>query len=253
MSVSYEGVPYDDALTVMRASVDEALRVDPSAAEAHAARGMIRAREFNWPGAIESFQRAMASDPRLTLAATDFVATTLIPLERANYAERVLATAKRHDPSSLEIDRELGTVYLASGRYAEAVTKYQFVLARDPAAVYARLNQAMVWAGAPEKAIRRWEDRPGLPGNNGYIAHALVRVGRRADAEALLPLTLTRGQPRAMVQTALGNLDGAFDALEQMMIQEPHRVPRLLAFPEMDILRGHPRLAELKKRLNLPQ
>ena len=176
---------------------------------------------------------------------------TLTPLERFDEAERVLADARTNAPLSLDLQRELGSVRLLTGRYSEAVSLFQTVLAVEPGLPFVRLYSALTWAGRPGEAIALLEQAP--PGSHGYLAHAYVKAGRRADAERLLEPTKPFPMRHAMVQTALGNADGAFEALERMLAREGHRVPRLLAYPEMAMLRNDPRFADLRRRLNLPE
>jgi hypothetical protein len=56
----------------------------------------------------------------------------------------------------------------------------------------------------------------------------------------------------AEIYAALGDKDRAFDALERMAVVEPQRLPIMLMYPEMAVLRGDPRLTALRKRFGLP-
>jgi hypothetical protein len=57
---------------------------------------------------------------------------------------------------------------------------------------------------------------------------------------------------QAEIYAALGDKDRVFDALERMAVVEPQRLPIMLMYPEMALLRGDPRLAPFRKRFNLP-
>ena len=56
----------------------------------------------------------------------------------------------------------------------------------------------------------------------------------------------------ALANDQYGDKDKAFEALNKAAEEVPHRTAFLLVCPEMDSLRGDPRFAELRKRLNLP-
>jgi hypothetical protein len=56
----------------------------------------------------------------------------------------------------------------------------------------------------------------------------------------------------ALIHAALGNKDRTFEELNQAAETVPHRVAELLAYPEMRLLRGDPRLAALRTTLRLP-
>ena len=84
---------------------------------------------------------------------------------------------------------------------------------------------------------------------------AYVGLGMRAEAEALAAEHVedasTPPSTLAVMYTALGDKDRAFEALERTAVIEPQRLPILLAYPEMAALRGDPRLAALRQRFRL--
>ncbi len=83
---------------------------------------------------------------------------------------------------------------------------------------------------------------------------AYVGLGMRAEAEALAAEHVGDAPPSmlAVIYTALGDKDRAFEALERTAFVEPQRLPILLAYPEMAALRGDPRLVALRQRFRLP-
>ena len=115
------------------------------------------------------------------------------------------------------------------------------------------LGRAMIFDGRPAEglALLEVEQARGRP-NPHYQAHALVRLGRRAEVERLA--LEHRGFPNreAVIHAALGDLDRSLEALERMMISEPQRVPILLTYPEMAALHDDPRLAAFRQRFGLP-
>ena len=92
----------------MRPAAERALELDPLLAEAHAAMGLLHAREREWHDAERSFQRALELNPSLTSTHTNYVSSTLIPLGKLDEARRVLDAALRADPLSLDVQRFVG-------------------------------------------------------------------------------------------------------------------------------------------------
>ena len=80
MSMEIQAVLPEVALARMRSAAMKALELDPLLAEAHAAMGMLHARDRDWNQAQRSFDRAIELNPTLTLNYTNYSLSTLIPL-----------------------------------------------------------------------------------------------------------------------------------------------------------------------------
>ena len=83
------------------------------------------------------------------------------------------------------------------------------------------------------------------------MAAAYVKADRRGEVERMAE---KHDEPYrlALIHAALGNKDRTFEELNQAAETVPHRVAELLAYPEMRLLRGDPRLAALRTTLRLP-
>jgi tetratricopeptide (TPR) repeat protein len=233
----------------MKSAATTALELDPRLAEAHAAMGWVLSRERDWRGAEASFERAIALDPSLVSTHVGYAFSTLKPQERYADAERVLTMAVDRDPLSLEVARELGLLHLAQGRYNESIALLERIRIQDDRLPLIRreLGRALVFAGRAEEGIRMLEE----PTSQHYLAHAYVGAGRMADAQRLLAAHRGVANRRAVIAAALGDRDRVFDALEEMMADEPHRVAQHLIQPEFALLRGHPRRTALRRALGL--
>ena len=240
-----------NALVIMRSGATRALELDPRLAEAHAAMGWVLSRERDWRGAEASFERALALDPSLASTYTGYSFSTLKPQERYADAERVLQTALARDPLSLEVAREMAALYYVTGRFDDAIALLERLTAEDGQLPLVRreLGRALTFAGRPAEAIPLLENE--TPPALHYLTHAYVRAGRRADAERIYAEHRTVANRRAVIAAALGDRDRVFDALEQMMADEPHRVAQHLIQPEFALLRGHPRRLALRQALGL--
>ena len=125
------GVDPGPALAPMRQAAERALELDPLLAEAHAAMGIVHAREFDWEAAERSFQRALALDPTLTPTYRNYSITTLRPLGKLDQADRLLQTALEHDPLALDLQHEIGLVQFCAERYVDAADTFQRIYAAD--------------------------------------------------------------------------------------------------------------------------
>ena len=246
-------IPSETALSRMRPAAVSALKLDPLLAEAHAAMGLLHSRERDWENAQRSFQRAIELNPSLTRTYTNYATSTLIPLGKLDEAARLLEEALRADPLSLDVRRELAMVQIMAGRYEDAIANLQRVRTVDPGFPFADLflARALTFAGRLTEALPIWEQRKEEPGWQHWMAHAYVIAGRRAAVERFAvahdhPLRL------AMIYTALGNKDRAFEALDQAADILPQRVGLMLMYPEMASLRGDARFAAVRRKLGLP-
>jgi tetratricopeptide (TPR) repeat protein len=253
-SVTYDGIPPDQAFTAMRSAALTAIELDPLLAEAHAAMGLVHARGYEWQKSAASFERAMALNPSLTQSHTNYALSTLMPLGRFDEALQILDTAHRYDPLSLDVQRITAMVYLFTGRYAEAISGFETILRVDPQFLYARkdLPRALTFGGRVSEALALYEQDPKLRIGAHYQAFTLVLSGNRAAAERLLDAH--KGFPirELGIYIALGDMDRAFDALERMLVRDPQRIALHLMAPEMAAVRAHPRYASIRRRLKLP-
>jgi eukaryotic-like serine/threonine-protein kinase len=244
----------ETALAGMRPAAVKALQLDPELAEAHAAMGITYAREFDWEHATSSFERAIALNPNLSEIRTSYSASTLVPQGHAAKALEILDGAARMDPLSLAVKREVGIAQFLGGRYEEAIANLRQVVAADPDFTYAAnvLARALTFAGRPEEAIALWESRPQPSDWERWLMPAYVKQGRRADVDRLLNLPRNAHPYRqALNFAALGDKERTFEALSRAAVAAPQRTAAVLAYPEMSLLRGDPRLDQLRKRFNL--
>jgi TolB-like protein/DNA-binding winged helix-turn-helix (wHTH) protein/tetratricopeptide (TPR) repeat protein len=246
------GVPHDQADALMRPAALKALELDPLLADAHAAMGHVHAFDREWAQAEASFRRALQLNPSLTIVYTDFVLSTLMPEGKLDEATRLLETAVRVDPLSLDVRRVLVHVQINAGLYDRAIENCDRVLAVDPTfpSVAALRVRALLHKGRVAEAIA-WMKRQGA-GAEGYLGYAYAISGRRAEAEALAARNHDFPQRQAMIYSGLGDKDHAFEALERLAAVNPRRAGAFLTRPELARLRGDPRMPALRRKLGLP-
>ncbi len=230
-----------------------AIQIDPLLAEAHAAMGSVHARNRDWANSEKSFLQSLDLNPSLTTTHTDYVLWTLLPMGKVSEALRVLEDARRVDPLSLDVRRVLALVQLNAGLYDEAIESSRWVLSRDPKFPYAalRLGEALIFAGRPDEALPIFEEEA-RQGNWGYLGYLYAVIGRRNDAEALAAKHPDDSGQRSLVYAGLGDMDRAFEALERRAAANWWWAASLMVRPEMAVLRGDPRLNDLRRRIGVP-
>ena len=247
------GMHHVQALGLMRSAAEKSIELDPLLAEAHAAMGFLHSRDLAWDDAARSFERAIELNPSLTHVYTSYSLSTLLPLGRFDQAEALLDEARRRDPLSLHVQRELALLFLTSGRYDEALRLLDAMRAVDPQfpALPLLRARAQSLAGRYEEAMPYWDSVRTIVGSQHWMAYAFVRAGRRAEIEQLAasPQVAYR---QVLFFAALGDNDRALAALEIAAKEAPHRVVRLLQYPELAGLRGDPRFEAVRETFRLP-
>ena len=94
--------------------------------------GWVHAREFDWPNAEKSFERALELNRTLTPISIDYRERPFGRSESWTRRTRSCRQAMRTDPLSLGLQREIAGLRLDVGRYEEAVDRLQRVRAVDP-------------------------------------------------------------------------------------------------------------------------
>ncbi len=252
LSNAFDGIQPNEALAIMQRAAAKALELDPLLAEAHAAMGYVHSRELKWSDAQRSFEKAIELNRTFTDVHFNYVYSTLVPLGKSAYAERLLEAALQVDPLSSALRTQLAMVQMVNGRYEEALANIRQARGSDPAAPFADLLEAraLTMAGRIDEALPIWDARKGV-GREHWAARAYVEAGRRAEVEQMAARQAAPYQ-EAMVHAALGDKDRTFDAVNRSVDAWPHRMALILEYPEMALLRGDPRLDAVKKRLRLP-
>jgi eukaryotic-like serine/threonine-protein kinase len=254
---------FETAQAILRPAALKARELDPLLADAHMAMGWLCAHERDWGNAEKAFQRAIELDPSLTQAYTSYSISTLQPLGKLDEALRLLGTASRSDPLSLEVEREIGEVRFLAGRYGEAIDTFQRVIAVEPDFPFVKsdLGRALMFAGRLPEGTSVIESlhgrnlgrfKPSKARRSPWLAYAYVQIGRREDAETLAAEHEDSPAGLAVIYAALGDKDRSFEALERTAVVEPHHLGRLLMYPELAPLRGDPRFTALRASFGLP-
>jgi serine/threonine-protein kinase len=237
----------------LRHAALEAIRLDPELAEAHAAIGGLRALDGEWAEAEASFARALELNPSLTETHTDAALLLLFPLGRFDHALELLELAREINPLSLHVHRVVACMQVESGRpnlYDDAIRTARWAIERDPELEWTDvcLARALMLTGDLDGADRVLRARPQYWYLRGYL---LAIRGLHAEARAIADAHPEAPARRMLIHAGLGELDRAFDLLEQVSAVNRWRAATWMQWPEIAMLRADPRYAELRKRLGV--
>jgi len=273
VACTLRAVPLGGELTLARhrelfgkgkAAAKQALAIDDTLAEAHAALGLILLfHDWDWQGAERALECALELDSnsglahlfRAALAATTLDGTRALremrraieldPLNlyvRAEAAEgcywiRDYAQAVEYASQALDLDPSfprahfvLGRVREAEGRIAEAIAEYEKagVITAGAGAARRALHQ-----GGPA-GYHRWTLRAGITG--------MPRAGSLSE----------RPVYRARIHARLGEFDEAMKYLENSYAQRDCLLALLKVNEWYDSLRSDARFADLVRRVGIP-
>jgi serine/threonine-protein kinase len=262
-------VPRPDVIPLAKAAALKALALDETLAEAHVALGDIKANEWNYSGAEESYKRALELNPNLPDAHIHYAWHQAV----FGTEEAALASIKRGvalDPLSPLYTAWLAGQYWEFGRFDDAIReagKAMELQADFPVALFV-LGLAHLDKGHHAEAIRFHERAARLYPNQNFtwtLARTYALTGRTADARKIMRRLESGGPPGdalhpwsiAAAYSALGENEKAMDWLEKAYDARVLFLPNLRrersAGGDFVSLRGTPRFQALLRKLNLTQ
>ena len=241
-----------------------ALALDSSLVEVHTSLGFIALfHDWDYPAAGRSFAKAIAIDPRYAPAHL-FRAWYLMAVDSAAESLAEGRRALSLDPFSSVISTRLVTFMYLNRQFEQAVEQASRTLERDSlfVGVRAELARALSYVGRCNDALAHLTvpkvDQPPaqLAGVRGLV---YAKCGRRPQALALLDSL--RGHLRrggrfshfglAVIESALGNVDGAIAELELARDERAWAMFIIKHEPALDPLRSDERFIRLLREMNL--
>jgi TolB-like protein len=248
------GQPRFDAaeeMTKMRLAAEKAIRLDPLSAEAYASLGILYGRQAQWEQSENSFRRALALEPD-PLTRQHFTMYLLLPLGRIDEAVEQGRLAEKSDPLASYVHAFTAYILISAHRFDEAAPHCAKVVPSEKTLLGQCLGRIMLGQGRIEEAIQYFSANPDPLDPAGLLGHALGRGGRREEAEKLAAGT-TNPFMQALIFAGLGDKERTLEALDRMTALGPVRLGRDLNFPELDLIRGDPRVKALRKKVGLPE
>jgi serine/threonine protein kinase/tetratricopeptide (TPR) repeat protein len=245
------GVNYEDTYSQIKEAASKALELDPLLPEAHAAMGLVHARDRDWAKAEAAFRRSIEINTNLSRTRAAYAFWALYQQGKLAQALDELQRALTLDPLSLDLRRMIAYVQLSAGEYAAAIDNCLYVLKADPKfpLVPLVLARARLFTGNSAEAIRRLEEMP--PNRAPELGYALATVGRRTEAEALAVAAAGVPSTEAVIFAGLKDKDRTFAALERAAAIGDPKIGGELTYPELAFLRDDPRFAAFARRIGV--
>ena len=249
-------LPPRQALQEAKTAAENAIRLSSDLSEAHVSLAHVLVlHDWDWRRAEEEYQRAIALDPNSAQAhnwysellqvqgRTDEAvreaqkAAQLDPINLQNAVGYPFYTARQYDQAEKIFRRYsdhigLGWVYIATGRYSEAITELQAEKGdRVPS------EEVLVLAGLGQVY--------GLHGKKQEAEKVLAELKERSKKTYVSPFFL------ASVYVGLGDRERTLSALEQAYQEHDQAVIYLKVAPDYDRFHSEPRFQKLLRGMGL--
>ncbi|MBV9926136.1 MAG: winged helix-turn-helix domain-containing protein [Acidobacteria bacterium] len=263
-----------EAMPKAKAAALKAIELDASVAEAHASLALVRMfYERDWPEAEKEFGQALRLNPSYA-AAHDWFAIYLTAKGRAEEALASIRRAQALDPLSLLINTDVACALYYMRRFDESIRQCQWVLDAEPNFVTAHYRAGLAYEQLGEyvEAVNAFQSAIALSAESSTaeamapfkggsdarasIAHTYALMGKRAAARGILAELEERARHSyvpphdiAMIYSALGETDEAFEWLKTAYQERFSLLVLLELDPRFDNLRTDPRFTHLLSRI----
>jgi DNA-binding winged helix-turn-helix (wHTH) protein/TolB-like protein/Flp pilus assembly protein TadD len=261
-----EQLPARESMQKAKDAALKALKIDDTLAEAHTSLAKIKQfYDWDWAGAEESFQRAIALNPNYETA-HHWYAQYLMDVGKQEEAFIKINRARELVPQSLIINTDVGSLFQDARQYDQAIGIYRRVIEMDAnfARAHMELGRALEQKGLYDealkeigKAIELSQETPRMLASIGYI---YAVSGNPAKAQQMIEkLTKQKQQVYvspyhpAMIYAGLDKRQEALNLLEQAYQERFGLLVYLKIEPRFDNLRQEPQFKDLLRRIGLPQ
>jgi DNA-binding winged helix-turn-helix (wHTH) protein/TolB-like protein/Flp pilus assembly protein TadD len=239
-----------------------AIELAPDLAEANCARGLVALWfDWDWPAAENHLSRAVVLAPN-NAEAHLYLAHLYSNLGRKPEALKHARRASELNPVSPLIGALEGMFLSHQRQHEAAVRRGEKAVTLDPNFWLSHhlLANSLVDAGQYEAALLESAEAKRLSPlqtlSDTFSAIALARLGRADEARAILQLLAATARDTyvppshfAMIETALGNRDKAFEHLDSALSIRDARLTLLKVDPKWDGLRSDPRFQAVLRRM----
>jgi DNA-binding winged helix-turn-helix (wHTH) protein/Flp pilus assembly protein TadD len=251
-------LPAREAWTVAEASSRQALALDDSLSEPHVSAGFLRLLQaWDWDGAEQELRRAVELAPS-SPAPHQWLGLLLDLRGRREAAAASLGRAEELDPLSMVGSALVGLHHAFGGDHEGELAHARRALELDPNQFLGHwaVGGALQNLGRHEEAVAEHRRARELAEGTGFmepvLARSLALAGRVDEARAGLAAGEGSGASpyqAATVHLALGDTDRALDLVAAAADGRDPWTVLLEVDPMMRPLHGHPRYAELVRRV----
>ena len=257
--------PQDRAYASAKDALRKAMELDDSIGQIHDTLGVLAWRfDWDWSAAEQEFSRAIQLTPSYSCGQEDRGVFLGFLGQRAG-ALAAVETSNRIDPGSSSAMSEAATYYQLRDYQGLVKAGQREVLANpDEWSGHFNLGIGFEGAGKLVEAISEYQKAIEMSNGNddvtAYLAHAFVRIGKRAEAKKIL-LDLERKSKSAYVSpytiatvyAGLDDKDKSLQLLEQALQERSLEASwHIQADLRIDNLRADPRFQNLLRRVRLP-
>jgi serine/threonine-protein kinase len=245
-----------------KAAATRAIELAPDLPETNYARGLVALWfEWDWPAAENYLSRAVMLAPN-DAEAHIYLAHFYSNLGRKQEALTHARRASELNPLSPLVGALEGLYLSHLGEHEAAIRRLKEVITLDPNFWLSHhlLANALIDAGQYEAALPEAAEGKRLSPlqtlSETFGAIALARLGRKDEARAVLESLSAKARQTyvppshfAMIETALGNRDQAFEHLEEGLSVRDARLALLNIDPKWNDLRSDPRFQAALRRM----
>jgi adenylate cyclase len=255
---AYGGISIADASAKIDAAVGEALRLDPSNANAYYVRGVFKiAMQFRITAGLQDYARALELEPG---NAEIIFANGLGKNVTGQYEQGLefFQSAFELDPLRPRYHNYLGLTYWTLGRYDEALVAFDELvkLSPDYPGAYRRISGVHIARGDYSASLAAAQQEV----DEGYrltaLASANAMLGNSEESEAALQRLIKEHAGHMAVQVAevyayRGDIDSTAEWLEIAYQNRDPGLVAILGFPPYRIMHGDPRWLSLLEKAEL--
>ncbi len=216
-----------EALAQAHSHLQRALDLDETLAEAHCTLGLIKSwYDWDWDGAGQEFQAALALDPS-QITALIWQSLYLSAVGRPQDAIGSMQRAREIEPLSIGVNLYLGVAQTHAGQQDLALRQFQQCVELDPGYYrsYFFLGRNLAWLGRYDEAIEAFEKALSLTPDNiealAFMGAALAGKGERQRALNIVKKVKAAGERTepavliASIYARLGLATEMYDWLER--------------------------------------
>jgi serine/threonine-protein kinase len=248
----------------LKAAAQKALELDNTLAEAHASLATELAYyEFNFPGAIEEWRKAISLNPNYPTA-HHWLGEFLVFLGRFEEGFAEYQRAVELDPLSLAIASDYGIGYYYARQYDRSIEQLKKTIDMDPNFVRSHfyIVEPYLKKGMPDAAFEEFVKGMVATGDSAGMIEQVKQAYRRAGFKGVAQLELDRRKGYSATEgffdvtrsyLMVGNKEQALKELEREYDEKQYFVTTIKVDPAWDVLRSEPRFIALMKKLGFDQ
>jgi TolB-like protein len=240
-----------------RRAVDQALRIDPDLAFAHAQLAAIEWNSFDTSAALAEHNKVRVLDPNdMTLLNSDAIDAG--NAGRIDDAINLYKLVIKRDPLNMRWLQYLWGMYMIAGRYSEAEGIVKDMLAISPGYVgsHCDMGNILLARNKPDEALAVMREEQDPDSRAWCTANAQATLGHLGESDALLAKAKagyagTTAFDIAVLYAMRNDKDAALQWLEKAYQNKEPAVSAIGGNWELRNLRGDPRLNAMLRKWNL--